>query len=75
MANSILELAMRHDLTLDICPYSVEVVWVDASLSESHVFREHCDTRAERLAALRRCVEKAIERAARTRGDEVGKSS
>lgn len=69
MANSVLELAMRHDLTLDICPYSVEVTWVDTALSESHCFREHCDNRAERRAALRRCVEKAIARAAR--GDEV----
>lgn len=64
MANSVLELAMRHDLTLYICPYSVEVVWVDAALSESHVFREHCYSRSERRAALRRCVEKAVERAA-----------
>lgn len=66
---SILELAMRHDLTLDICPYSVEVVWVDTVRSESHRFREHCDNRAERRAALRRCVYKAIERAARVRGE------
>jgi len=64
MANqSIMELAMRYDLTLDICPYSVEVTWVDIDLSESHTSREHVNTRAERKAALRRCVEKAVQRA------------
>lgn len=66
-APSVLDMAMRHDLTLDICPYSVEVTWVDTNLSESHSFREHVNNRAERRAALRRCVEKAIARAAKVK--------
>lgn len=63
MSQSILELALRHNLTLDILPYSVEVTWVDMELSESHTSREHVTNRAERRAALRRCVEKAVARA------------
>lgn len=63
MTKSALELALLHDLTLDICPYSVEVTWVDIALSESHRFREHVDTRQERRAALKRCVEKTVAKA------------
>ncbi len=64
MSNSVLELALRHDLTLDLNPYSVEVCWYDMTISETHTFREHVNTRAERRAALRRCVERAIAKAA-----------
>jgi hypothetical protein len=60
---SILELAFRHDLTLDICPYSVEVNRYDMVRSETFTFREHVSTKAERRAALRRCVEQAVAHA------------
>jgi len=63
VSKSPMEMAFRYDLTLDFNPYSVEVTWYDTELSETHNFREHCNTRAERRAALRRCVEKAVARA------------
>lgn len=63
MSKSPMELAFRYDLTLDLHPYSVEVSWVDAELSETHLFREHCNTRQERREALRRCVERAVAKA------------
>lgn len=58
-----MELALRYDLCLDFNPYSVEVTWYDTIKSETHEFREDCDTREERKAALRRCVDRAVARA------------
>jgi hypothetical protein len=60
---SALDLALRYDLTLDFNPYSVEVTWYDTTISETHSFREHCNTRAERKAALRQCVDRAVKKA------------
>lgn len=68
MSRSILELALRHNLDLDIGEHSVEVTWYDTTRSESHSFREHVGTRAERRDALRRCVERAITKAKAEKG-------
>lgn len=66
---SLIDIALRYDLTLDLCPHSVEVTWVDTALSETHSFREHVGPRHERRAALRRCIEKAVAKALTTQQD------
>lgn len=62
-----MELAFRYDLCLDIGEHAVEVTWYDTTKSETHEFYEHCNTREERKAALRRCVDRAVARA--TKGE------
>lgn len=63
MSTSILETALRYDLDLCIGPHRVEVIWYDTVKSETHEFTEDVDTRSERRAALRRCVERAVAKA------------
>lgn len=60
---SILETALRHNLDLCIQPYRVEVVWYDMALSETHEFTEDVNSRQERRAALKRCIDRAVKKA------------
>lgn len=60
---SLLDTALRYDLTLDIGTGSVEVNWYDLTRSETHTFREHVNFRHERRAALKRCIDNAVKKA------------